>query len=91
MLRLLTILCATAIATVLMAAPLVSAQGGRYGSLDFNTNPDGNFITITGCIPGLTVGTVDGSGNCTAVPEPATMMLLGTGLLAVFRARRRQA
>lgn len=27
----------------------------------------------------------------TAIPEPATMMLLGTGLLAAFRARRRQA
>jgi hypothetical protein len=26
-----------------------------------------------------------------AVPEPATMMLLGTGLLAAFRARRQQA
>jgi hypothetical protein len=25
------------------------------------------------------------------VPEPATMMLFGTGLLAVFRARSRQA
>ena len=148
---------------------MASAQGGgMYGSLNFNTAPTNNFISITGCIPGLSIGTINNAGNCTepvtllsgnissfnnagdneqngllsafgndtknadllrtlglspnqpfqlfgfslvsstlnpngtpsnvistdirntAVPEPATMMLLGTGLLAAFRARRKQ-
>lgn len=142
-----------------------TAQGpGFYGTLSFNTTPGANFVNITGCIPGLSIGTIDGNGNCsepvslldgtiqsfinspnglinavgndtknsnlllalglspntpfqlfgfsvvsstlnpngapssvistdirnTAVPEPATMMLLGTGLLAAFRARKKQ-
>jgi hypothetical protein len=147
---------------------LVSAQNGTnlYGDLDFNTGANGdNFITISGCIAGMGIGTLDGNGRCVTpvllmsgsftsftdgprgllagsgpdtkhallmeainfpadlpweffgfsvtvppnmqpgdtqfvvstdivnapIPEPATMMLLGTGLLAAFRARRRQA
>src|SRR5215208_1089568 len=44
-----------------------SGQGGTtFGSLSFNTSPDNNFVTLSGCIPSLSVG-LDASGNCTPV------------------------
>ena len=39
---------------------------------------------------GEPVGVISTDIKSTPIPEPTTMMLLGTGLLAAFRARRRQ-
>lgn len=55
--------------------PLSDSGGGSYGSLDFHaryyTNMSDTFATITGCIPALAIGTIDGSGNCT---QPVTLL-----------------
>jgi hypothetical protein len=71
----------------------VTRAGGFLSDLDlFETNNLGFILAAhlrneqTGLTGYVTAGAVP--TNNSAVPEPATMILLGTGLLAAFRARK---
>lgn len=62
----------------------------QIGNVVYTIGSGGQF----GLVPpgeGQIAGTTTIQGNLKAVPEPTTMMLLGTGLLAAFRARRKSA
>lgn len=43
---------------------LVGSGGGLFGDLDFTTVRPGSYVTLAGCIPGLSLGTLDAAGNC---------------------------
>lgn len=63
-------------------------------SFDLGYNPTSEFLRIQGAQGGaavdeLVVDTICRGGEQQAVPEPATLMLLGVGVLAAMRRRRR--
>jgi hypothetical protein len=56
---------------------------------DVNYSLQANYFLVPPA-QGTLLGTTTLQGELSTVPEPATMMLLGTGLLAAFRARRKK-
>jgi hypothetical protein len=68
-----------------------SDLSATIGAVTYFIGSGGSYPLVApaeGSLAGRT--TIQGNLVAAAVPEPATMMLLGTGLLAAFRARRKQ-
>ena len=68
-----------------------SDLSATIGAVTYFIGSGGSYPLVApaeGSVAGRT--TIQGNLVASAVPEPATMMLLGTGLLAAFRARRKK-
>ena len=80
---------------LLNAAGLDTKNGELLEAINFPTNIPWTFfgfsVTADNLEPnGVPVSVISTDIKNSPIPEPTTMMLLGTGLLAAFRARRRQ-
>lgn len=66
--------------------PVVCLADGRFSHGVFSLSPGAHSITIAQLLP-----SVGGAAyfRVTAVPEPSTMLMVGAGLLAIARRRRR--
>jgi hypothetical protein len=77
---------------VACAAVLMAATAHAAAAIDFSTGAGddvySNFVTVTDYVRAMP-DMVIGLDMFKAVTEPATMMVLGMGLLTAFRARRR--
>lgn len=75
------------------AADVIDAYDGSGGGTGFDLADVGlswiQYVRIEG-VSGLAGGEIDAVADVSAVPEPATMLALGAGLLALARRRRNQ-